>query len=385
MWCLETGDPAMRIVVLVSVIALALTPLACGDGEKSDQPSAPSGTDTAKAYDAGLDFLESQATDNNFKDPGFTGIAITPFLIRPGGVREKDQALIDGAIEYLLSFKKPNGGIFGKGVANYATCVAIMALVKDDPKAHKEAIDDAVKFVKSLQALSGGIGYSDKVGPEDPDISNTQFAVEALRKAGVPKEDPVYSKTLKFLETIQNRSESNTGEYRLEDGRLIVPMDDGGAYYKPTESKAGDPIENPDGTVSLRSYGSPTYAMLKCYLLAGLEPSDGRVKDAVKWISNNFTLEENPGFDTSKDPKAGMQGYYYYLMTMAKALDLLGQDKIVDGDGVEHDWKKELAAEILSRQQEDGSWVNTDKDRWFEGMPVLATSYALTALSYCMD
>ena len=89
---------------------------------------------------------------------------------------------------------------------------------------------------------------------------------------------------------------------------MIVPMDDGGAFYKATESKAGQ-VENPDGTVSLRSYGSTTYAMLKCYLMAGLDPEDGRVKDALKWIANHFTLEENPGFDTAGDTKVGMQGY----------------------------------------------------------------------------
>lgn len=50
-----------------------------------------------------------------------------------------------------------------------------------------------------------------------------------------------------------------------------------------------------------------------------------------------------------------------------------------DADGIEHDWRAELAAEIISRQQPDGSWVNSNA-RWMEGDPNLVTSYALLAL-----
>jgi squalene-hopene/tetraprenyl-beta-curcumene cyclase len=80
-----------------------------------------------------------------------------------------------------------------------------------------------------------------------------------------------------------------------------------------------------------------------------------------------------------------MQGYFYYLLTMAKALNQLGVEKVKDADGIEYDWKAELSKELLARQKEDGSWKNEDKERWFEGRPVLATAYSLTALSYCTD
>ena len=372
---------------VVWILMLALLPLACGDGK----PAGGGGGDGEEAakeiaagYDAGLDFLKSQAPDGNFADPGFTAIAITPFLTRPGGVRPADREFIDANIAFLLGHVKESGGIYGRGAANYATCVSIMALVNDDPEKHKEVVADAVKFVKSLQAASGGIGYSDTTTSDDPDISNTQFAIEALRKAGVEKDDPTFSHALKFIQSVQNRSESNPGEYQLEDGRMIVPLDDGGAFYKPRESKAGT-VTIPVGSVSLRSYGSTTFAMLKCYLMAGLDPDDGRVKDAMKWVANHFTLEENPGFDTTEDPMAGMQGYYYYVSTLAKALDALGTDEVKDADGIEHDWRAELGKALLERQKEDGSWVNDDNDRWFEGKPVLATAYSLTALSYCTD
>jgi squalene-hopene/tetraprenyl-beta-curcumene cyclase len=371
----------MRTLALI--LALALVVPACG-GDQPGKPGIPIDRDALAAYDAGLDYLKTQAKGGHFGNPGFTAIATTPFLTRPGGVRDTDTEFVEGCVEYLLTFQQEDGGIYDKYVANYTTCVSIMALAAADKEKYGDAIAKAAGFVKSLQAASGGIGYSDKVGPEDPDMSNTQFAVEAIKTAGVELEDRQRSKLLEFLQRNQNRTETNDGDYKLQDGRRIVPMNDGGAYYKPTESKAGT-VDNPDGTVSLRSYGSTTYALLKCYILAGLSKDDGRVKDAVKWISTHFTLAENPGFEDPDDPKAGMQGYYYYLMTVAKALRLLDVEEVKDADGVTHDWRKELTAELLSRQMEDGSWVNSDKDRWMEGMPQLATAYALTALSSSMQ
>ena len=56
--------------------------------------------------------------------------------------------------------------------------------------------------------------------------------------------------------------------------------------------------------------------------------------------------------------------------------------EVVDADGEKHDWRSDLAAELLKRQRPDGSWVNEDS-RWLEGEPSLVTGYALLALSYC--
>jgi squalene-hopene/tetraprenyl-beta-curcumene cyclase len=57
-------------------------------------------------------------------------------------------------------------------------------------------------------------------------------------------------------------------------------------------------------------------------------------------------------------------------------------DVVVDANGVKHDWRSELAAELIRRQQPDGSWIN-DNSRWLEGDPSLVTGYVLLTLSYC--
>jgi squalene-hopene/tetraprenyl-beta-curcumene cyclase len=109
-------------------------------------------------------------------------------------------------------------------------------------------------------------------------------------------------------------------------------------------------------------------------IYAGVGPEDQRVKAAVTWIRKHYDLESNPGMGTS--------GLYYYYHTFAKALDAMGQDKIEDDAGVQHDWRAELIRELADRQQPDGSWIN-ENDRWLEGDANLVTGYALLALSYC--
>ncbi|MCU0725541.1 MAG: terpene cyclase/mutase family protein [Planctomycetes bacterium] len=367
------------IVLLVPAVLFA----ACGTKENGEGGGAAGGIPArlGEAYDRGLDFLRAAGSEGHYGDPGITAIAASAFLSRPGGVRPGDREFVDGLLAHVLGFQKENGGIYSEGLANYTSCAAVMALKAADRPEYADAVRKAVDFIMTLQTAEGGIGYSDKT-PGWADLSNTQYALESLRAAGVPADAPVFSKALQFLQRVQNRSESNNVDYKLEDGRIVVSLDDGGGFYSPTESKA-DMVEVGDGKWAFRSYGSMTYALLKCYLLAGLPKNDPRVRDAVKWIGNHYTLSENPGFDTAKTPDAGQQGLYYYYLTMARALTLLGEAKVKDADGIEHDWKAEMRDRLRAMQRKDGSWANP-KDRWMEGHPVLATSFALGAFSCCI-
>jgi squalene-hopene/tetraprenyl-beta-curcumene cyclase len=123
-----------------------------------------------------------------------------------------------------------------------------------------------------------------------------------------------------------------------------------------------------------------TYALLKCYTFAGVKQDDERVQAAIDWISNHYTLEVNPGFDPLIDPRGGFQGLYYYYQTLAQALNGLQLDSITDVAGKQHDWRSELATKLHDVQLEDGSWINNDAPRWWEGNPDLCTAYALGAL-----
>jgi squalene-hopene/tetraprenyl-beta-curcumene cyclase len=209
----------------------------------------------------------------------------------------------------------------------------------------------------------GGAGYGSH---SRPDLSNTSFLIDALHSVGTGEDDPAMKKALIFVSRSQNlENEFNTSPFAAK-------VDDGGFYYTPAaggQSQAGETAEG-----GLRSYGSMTYAGLKSMIYAGVSHDDPRVKAASKWIQNHYTLEENPGM--------GEQGLYYYYHTFAKALSAIGEDKVVAADGKSHDWCAELAETLISKQQTNGSWVNTNP-RWLEGDPNLVTSYSLLALSYC--
>jgi len=300
--------------------------------------------------------------------------------------RPKDiQGAIDDALGWLVSLQREDGSIHQGRLANYVTSASVLALARRPE--FRGQVERARTFLVGLQAddqegyspdhpYYGGIGYG---GDERPDLSNLQMALEALHVAGLPADDPAWQRAIVFLQRCQNRSESN--DLRVERGGVTVHAgDDGGAAYAPGESKAGT-IKLADGTEVPRSYGSMSYALLKGYVFAGLAKEDPRVQLLWKWLQEHYTLDLNPGFEVTDDPTAPYQGLFYYFHTMAKALDLFHEEVIVDGAGVRHAWRPELAGRLIAMQsQGDGSWVNGNAPAWWEGNPVLATAYALLTL-----
>jgi len=327
--------------------------------------------------------------------PASTALATTAIAQSlPPAERAKDP-LVQQAAKFMLSTQRDDGAIDTGGTSkyeNYFTSAVLMALdVIDDP-AQAGAREKMKDFLLSLQRLEdgptqGGFGYNTA---GSADLSNAQFAIEALRTAGIPEDHPAMQRALRYLERVQNRSENEANRgasYEVEDkqagGKVtVVPGDDGSAGYEPGVSKAGL-RKLPDGTYAPRGYGSMTYALLKCYLLVGLQPDDARVKDALTWLGDNYTWDENPGFmDIAREtnqPEAPYWGLFYYYMTAGKALALSGLDEIQTPDGP-RDWRKDLAAAILARQGDDGSWINSKAPRWEEADSVIVTAYALIAL-----
>lgn len=363
------------------------------EGPAAPAPAAPAPDRAAllAAYDRGLDYLLSQQKDGKWEmmgqsDVGFTALAVTSFFERPGGMRESDRKVADAAVDFVVASLTPGSGVVGN-YANYTTCVAIQAMVASGRKDLRPQIDGAVSFIRKFQFLDendpsfGGIGYgSDKTRS---DLSNTQYALASLRAAGIGPEDPAFQRALTYLTRVQNRKENETPLEPTEwkdpkTGKILVRSNDGGANYIPGDSKAGYD-ERPDGVGVLRSYGSMTYALLRCYHLAGLDAKDGRVDAAVKWVSRNWTLERNPGMPEEQRGN----GLYYYYATIGKTLPLAKLDTLAGPEGKPIDWRADLGRHLLAAQQPDGSWTNPDP-RWMESLPVLPTSYALQALAACV-
>lgn len=328
--------------------------------------------------DKGVAFLKSnQDKDGTWTDARAIGVsALVLHALLQNGVPADDPVVAKG-LSALLANVQPDGGIYHEKSLhkNYETCIAIMALISANRgQQDRQTIDRAVAFVKKLQwdeeevgdasHLSyGGSGYGSH---QRPDLSNTTFFLEALRSAGVPASDPAVQKALAFVSRCQNLpSEHNQTEFAEK-------VKDGGFYYSP--AAGGSSQAGTDENGGLRSYASMTYAGLKSMIYAGLTPDDFRVKAAQEWLRKHYTLEENPGM--------GQQGLFYYYQTFGKTLDTLGMKRFEDADGKFHDWRADLARQLISTQQPDGSWLNANP-RWYEGDPNLSTAYSLIALSYC--
>ncbi len=357
--------------LLLSVMCLLLSGFALAD-DRADSARLQESTGQA------VEFLRTtQADDGSWTSPEQPGIsALVTFALLESGLGPEDPT-VQKALKHLESFIQPDGGIYFKDTThkNYETAIALQAFdAANKDGRYDEVLVKAADFLKGLQwdgtedidesdPRYGGAGYGSH---QRPDLSNTSFFLDALKTAGVSQDDPAFKNALVFVSRTQNlESENNTTPFAAK-------INDGGFYYTPAAGGTSQAGATPDG--GLRSYGSMTYAGLKSMIYCGLTPDDPRVAAATEWISQFYTLDENPGM--------GQQGLFYYYHTFAKALAALEVDKFEEADGTTHDWRSELADHLISIQQDNGSWVNT-ADRWYEGDPNLVTAYSLLALSYC--
>jgi squalene-hopene/tetraprenyl-beta-curcumene cyclase len=352
-------------------LALGLAPARSGQDKAGPDPN-----DVRAVLGKAVGYLKtSQNPDGSFSPklagPGITGVVVAG--LARNGVGRQDPLVARG-VGYLEKNVQKDGGVYNKFLANYTTAIAVMAFkeVNRDGK-YDTVIKHASDFLKGIQKENdpanvafGGFGYD---GTKRPDLSNTNFAVEALLAAGVPKDDPAIKNALKFIGRCQNLpGETNDQPF----AKKTTKDDRGGLVYNPLDPD-DKRHKTPEG--GLRSLGGMTYGGLKSFLYAGVRKDDPRVQAAVGWIRRHYTLEENPGM--------GKAGLYYYYHTFAKAMDALGEDPFVDAAGKRHDWRRELFDALRSRQRADGSWVNAGDRTFMESNPDLATAFAILSLSYC--
>lgn len=347
-------------------------------GAAEDAAKGPEPKMFHRMVERGIGFLVSRQGPDGSLSPqiGIGPTALATLGLLRSGIAPADPRAAKG-LAYLVKSAQQNGGIHKPGtfIATYETCIAMMCLKEANRSGkYDKIIAAADKFVRdgqwdeadgrdSSDRYYGGSGYG---GSTRPDLSNTAFLMDALKAVGAGPQDEAMQRAMTFVSRCQNlETEHNTTEFAGK-------VNDGGFYYTCVLSGQDESRQTPNG--GLRSYGSMTYAGLKSMIYAGLTPDDPRVKAAVEWVGKHYDVKTNPGM--------GQAGVYYYYHTFAKALDAVGEDLIVDSDGVRHDWRRELAEELARRQQENGSWVNSDT-RWMEGDANLATSFALLALSYC--
>ena len=346
----------MKRTAMASVAALAALCVRGGIEESLDKGAA---------Y-----LLSAQSQEGFWSDRQMPALTALPLW----ALKQWDKAPAENlskAAAYILSTQRDDGGFYvpkpgrgGSGLGNYNTSVCLSALYVSR-LAPADALLKAREYIASSQltgddTMAGGFGYDRISRRRYADLSNTGYALDAMRRTesleelrpGGRKVDVDWNKALGFVDNLMKKE----------------GPDAGGAAYNERTPQAGTST-NASGRVQLRAYGSMTYAAVLSMCHARLDKGDPRVRQSLEYCREHWTLDENPGM--------GRQGLYYFYDIMARALSASGVDTVGG-----HDWRKELSAKIVSLQREDGSWCN-DNNRFWEADPVLCTSFAMLVLELC--
>jgi squalene-hopene/tetraprenyl-beta-curcumene cyclase len=361
--------------VAASLCLVLFAPLTAGQRAAaggSGAVSAATRQEMMKSLERGAAYIrQQQRPDGTFDDnAGVSAVATAALLRQPGLSREKAMETAGKALDAIAKLAKPDGGIYDNVIPHYITAVSVMALAAggrpgDKPLIEKgrrylaEHIWDEGEGIKPTDKWYGGIGYGGSSPDRRADIISLEYALRAMKEAELPASDAAWEKAIKFLQRTQNNSETNDQGWASNDGGFV--------YYP------GFTYHADGGT---KSYGSATYAGVISYAWANVKKDDARVQAVLKWVRDNYTLDENPGM--------GQKTVYYYYLVFAKALQAVGQPTIVDAKGRSHNWREDLGKKLIALQHPEGYWVNTDKAE-LQDNKVLVTAFSMQAIEAALQ
>jgi len=238
----------------------------------------------------------------------------------------------------------------------------IMAQITDDP------------------AEVGPITPCPPIHKQCPDLSNTQWSIMAMALTenplapyggvGIPNARWAGVATGDGATKYIDRTQQNFPE--------ISPSGDNmgrGFDYMPHDEE--DPFTHTHGSMSYAGIWSQ--ALMR---VPGLWPTPIDEIDAIRWAQWHYSVADNPNW--------GQQAYYYYAVTMAKALKMSHIPFIYEpSSGITHNWYLELAEELvvypaspagMHKQTAAGFWVNTPSPDFGEHSKALCTAYAILVL-----
>jgi squalene-hopene/tetraprenyl-beta-curcumene cyclase len=358
------------IVLIMLLSATASMPVSAQQPARP-RPAAASALSAATrqqlmdSLQKGAAFLgQKQRADGAWENhPGINAMVATAILRQPGPDAAKRLAAASKALDALAKLAKPDGGIYEKDIPHYITAVSIMAFVAGGRPQDKPLIErgrqyladhllDEGEGVAPSDKFYGGLGYGGTSDGGRADIISLEYGLRAMKEGDLPANNPAWEKAIKFLQRTQNNSEANDQAWAKNDGGFI---------YYPGYSQAGETA----------SYGAATYAGLMSYSWANLKKTDPRVQQVLKWVRDNYTVDENPGL--------GQKTVYYYYMVFAKALQAFGESTITDAKGRRHNWREDLGKKLISLQHPEGFWVNTDTAE-MQNDPILVTAFTMMAI-----
>ena len=308
-----------------------------------------------------------QSEDGGFHSATYgllrSGQSLTPFVLfallsAPVDSMSSAPRGVERALTFIKANTNADGtlGLMDDTAAdypNYATALAVSALVKSGKPGYERIIDTMVEQLQSQQFSEAngwrpedapyggwGMGGSIRRPPEagHVDLSMTRYVLEALRQSGLPASGAVISRALAFLERSQNP--------------------DGGFFFSPVNPEINKAGESSGG--GFASYGTSTADGVLALRAAGIPDADPRIAKAIKWLREHHHPDRAPGFEngTEKPWESGLR--FYYAHAISRALP-------------------DLPVE-LPPQASDGSFRNSN-NLVKEDDPLIATTFALYVMA----
>ena len=334
------------------------------------------------AVEKGIQYLMSQqGEDNIWHSPNYgnlkDGAAITSLVLyslshQPAELLASKRARIERAIERLIENSKDADyikNVDGPDYSNYATALFLIACKQIGHNLQQTQSNRLLRYLVGAQLTfesagvdHGGWDYSGWMTGERPtpgtNVSVSCLACECLRlHAKQIDSADVFEHTIAWAQRTQN--------------------DDGGFCFHPKRSHDGNKAGWKDEQrTNPNSYGSASADGLRILLACGMAKDDKRFISALDWIKNNLDAEKVPGFENLEHTGGWDQGLlFYWYYSVSKCLDILPDEQSIP-------FAEALRTKIIDLQKDDGSWANPNA-RMREDDPLIATSFALIALSAC--
>ncbi|MFC1714496.1 YdjY domain-containing protein [Candidatus Poribacteria bacterium] len=239
--------------------------------------------------------------------PGMTSLVVMTMLY--AGADESDPAVQNG-IEHLFK-QAPVTWYNWTDPYEYASGILALTCTGNKEK-YMEQVEFAIKKLAQLQTEDGGWGYG--AVADAAHLQYVMFGLYAAKQWGVDIPADVWTKAVAWLTGMQE--------------------DDGGWNY----------YSGGSGPFAEGSYGSMTATAVMGLKAAGVPPTAKSVRRGIEWLEKYYSITRNPG---------SFYWHYYYLVALQRAMDVTPtQNKLG-----KYDWYSEIANFLVSRQQDDGSWL----------------------------
>jgi hypothetical protein len=310
---------------------------------------------------------------------------------RPRGQVRGRAGGVEGAIEFLRSRVDSTGALGRDGPVldypNYATAYALRVFAEHGAPADTGLVRRMAVYLAGQQLTEargfapdhpayGAWGFGEAgLTPQRPghvDLSHTRRVLAALRAAGALAPEAATAATT-FLRMLQKHPTENRPQPPApgsSPGQASRRGAYGGGFYASSVTlgvnKAG---LDQDGR--FRPYATATADGLIALIEAGHAVDSEPVQAALRWLREHPGWDAPAGIPTDNPARWDRVMRLYHIAARAEAYGVAGAAG----------WEDEALAALAGFRREDGSFSNTEGAANKEDDPLLATAFAVEALT----